>query len=381
MNTATKMQRARISLLLDEPFFGALLLNLQPVEDRTGQFTKTMATDGQRLYWSTKQVEVWSEPEIKTVLAHEVLHCALLHHLRRGDRDSKAWNVACDHAVNLTLEACNDEARAKGRPVPFEWPKSTPPIMDKAHIGKAAEDIYCAPVDQQGGNGNQQDNGDGMGGVKDDPGAADEAEAGQQEANWKQAVVQAAAAAKGRGSVPASMAKLVEEILNPQPRWQELLRRFITDRASDDYSWFRPNPRYISTGFILPSLYSQRLGTIAIVRDTSGSTQDWQGAILSELSGIISETQPAKVIVIDADAEVQRCLELEASDSLPVDALGGGGTDFRPALARLEDFSPACCIYLTDLDGTFPDCPPSYPVLWATNSQSQSAPFGETIAI
>lgn len=392
MNAKTKMQHARIGLLLDEPFFGALLLGLTSIEDKAGQHTKTMATDGVSLYWHTGQIEKWSEAEIKTVLAHEALHCALLHPLRRGNRQPSDWNVACDHAVNLVLEQCNEDAIAKGRPAPFAWPHDCQPLKDAQHKGKSAEEIYSdAQQSNQGdqtdpngqpgqGQGNGQPQlGDGMGDVLDAP-APDQSSKDSLEATWKQQAVQAAQAAKGRGNVPSEMAKLIDELLNPKVSWQEILRRFVRDNAKDDYSFARPNTRYAATGFILPSLHSQKLGTIAIVRDTSGSTQDWQAEILAELAGIISEAQPSKIIVIDADASVQRVLELDPSDPLPTDAIGGGGTDFVPALEALEQFDPLCAVYLTDLDGRFPDAAPNFPVLWATNSEQQ-APFGETIKV
>lgn len=390
MNAQTKLTRARISLLLDEPFFGTLLLNLRQMEDKTGA-VPTMATDGERLLWSANLVEKLTERELKTVLAHEVLHPGLLHHIRRGERDPRLWNIAADHAVNLILESCNQEAKAKNRPAPFPWPAWPKPVMDARFSGMSAEAIYDALRQEGGGGSGQNPNGqpgqpgaDGepsLGEVNDAPEAQDEAGKGEQETRWKKAIIDAAQAGKSRGTMPAEMRKLVEDILAPKADWREILRRFIRDRATDDYSWLRPNPRYASTGFILPSLHSQRLGTVGIIRDTSGSTQDWQAEILAELAGVIHEAQPAKVVVIDADAKVQRVLELEPGDALPADALGGGGTDFRPALERMEGFSPVCCVYLTDLAGSFPDHEPSFPVLWATAEQCAGAPFGETIRV
>lgn len=378
MNAKQKMQRSRIALLLDEPFFGSLLLGLQPREDKDGTVAKTMATDGVSLWWNTERVGKWSEAEIKTVLAHEALHCALLHPLRRGDRQPEQWNIACDHAVNLILEACNDEAREKGKAPPFVWPHDCAALMDKAHVGKSAEEIYCAAPERSGG-GDGDGQGGGMGDVLDAP-VPDPASKDALEAQWKMNVVQAAAAAKARGTVPAGMRALVDELLNPRVNWRETLRQFIRSRAADDYSFARPNMRYAASGFILPSLRSERLGTIAIIRDTSGSTQDWQKEILAELAGLMAEARPEKVIVIDADACVQRVLELEPGDALPTDALGGGGTDFRPALTELEKHEPVCAVYLTDLAGTFPDVEPAFPVLWATDSDDR-APFGDTIKI
>ena len=43
---------------------------------------------------------------------------------------------------------------------------------------------------------------------------------------------------------------------------------------------------------------------------------------------------------------------------------GGGGTDFRPAIAEAAKWNPDLLIYLTDLEGDAGD-EPAFPVLWA----------------
>ena len=40
------------------------------------------------------------EKEWRFVLAHELLHAALRHDLRCGDRDPYLWNIACDYVIN-----------------------------------------------------------------------------------------------------------------------------------------------------------------------------------------------------------------------------------------------------------------------------------------
>lgn len=402
MNAATKIQRAKIGLLLGESFFGNLLLGLKQIEDKPGALTKTMATDGVRLLWHGPFVDKLAEPEVRTVLAHETLHAALLHPLRRGDRDPKQWNVACDHAVNLHLEACNEAARAKGEAEPFPWPKGFEPLKDPAYAGMAAEEIYGAIAkkrseegnegDGQGqgqGQGNGQDKGDGdgdgdsmgdgLGEVLDAPG--DEAQQQEQEANWKVALVQAAQAAKAQGKLPAGMARLVQEQINPPPRWQDLLRAFIRETCKDDYSWVRPNPRYLQSGFILPSLHSQRLGKLAVAIDTSGSVDEpLLNEFLAEVEGIVHECRPEKIVLIDCDAQVNSIREVEPCDPIPRDFAGGGGTSFLPVFEALENDPPVALIYFTDLYGSFPDNEPGYPVLWATKEDG-TAPFGTTIKL
>lgn len=66
--------------------------------------------------------------------------------------------------------------------------------------------------------------------------------------------------------------------------------------------------------------------------------------------------------------------------NLLADDVGGGGTDFRPVFAYLEEqaIMPQSLIFLTDLCGQFPEEGPNYPVIWAATTTAQ-APFGETI--
>src|SRR3990167_2830674 len=392
MTTKKKMTRARIALLLDQVFFGALLLNLKPVEDKAGQ-VPIMGTDGARLIWNAKGVDQLTEPALGTVLAHEALHCALLHHLRRGDRDIKGWNRACDEAVNNILEEANEQARAAGKAEPFPWPDLPGIPKDPQYRGKAAEEIYyhlkqqptqpgVGPQDGAGssGSGSGQQPGESLGDVLDGP--ADEAGQQAQEAQWKCAIVQAAAAAKGRGQLPAALARLVDDIINPSTPWQEILRAFVRENCKDDYSWTRPNARYAASGFILPSLHSQRLGRIAVAVDTSASIDvTLLNSFLGELEVLMHECRPAGVTLIDCDAHVNNVRELEPTDPLPRDFAGGGGTDFRPVFAALEADPPAVLVYFTDLDGTFPDTEPGYPVLWASYDTGREAPFGSTIQL
>lgn len=387
MNADKKFSKAKIGLLLDEPFFGSLLCNL---DCKPAKGIKTMCTDGIRLKWDPAFVDSLDPKVVSTVLAHEVLHCALTHQLRRGDRSAKRWNKACDYAVNSILEDANETAKASNKPLPFPWPTDPPPLLNSVFRNMGAEAIYSQLPDDpppgkpgQGGAPGQDDQ-PGMGEVEEPEGAKDEAQRNEEEARWKVNLQNAETMAKGRGTIPAALARLLDELLRPETPWEELLRRFVKDNARDDYSWLRPNPRYMHTGFMLPSLHSQKLGQIVVAIDTSGSiAPETLRRFCSELDGILSEARPAGVVCIDCDAEIGRIIELQPGDILPKEWTGGGGTDFRPVfdyVAR-QGIEPACLIYLTDLDGTFPDNQPGYPVLWGSYQTEDKAPWGETVRI
>ena len=98
-----------------------------------------------------------------------------------------------------------------------------------------------------------------------------EAEKAQNAQDWKIATQQAAQAAKMAGKLPRSLARYVEELLEPVVDWREALRQFVDQIARNDYTWTRPNSRYFSRGLILPSLYNQEIPPLVVAVDTSGS--------------------------------------------------------------------------------------------------------------
>jgi predicted metal-dependent peptidase len=121
-----RIQKARTTLLLDHPFFGTLLFRLGAKPSRA---IATMATDGICLFYNPEFAETLNAAELAGVLAHEVMHPALQHHTRRGDRNQARWNMACDYAINpLLLDAG------------LTLPKDV--LIDSRFRGMSAERIY-----------------------------------------------------------------------------------------------------------------------------------------------------------------------------------------------------------------------------------------------
>jgi predicted metal-dependent peptidase len=121
-----RIQKARTTLLLDHPFFGALLFRLGA---QARSSIATMATDGVSLYFNPQFVETLSAAEIAGTLAHEVMHPALQHHTRRGGRNPRRWNIACDYAINPMLVDAG-----------LTLPKDV--LLDNRFRGMSAERIY-----------------------------------------------------------------------------------------------------------------------------------------------------------------------------------------------------------------------------------------------
>jgi hypothetical protein len=188
------------------------------------------------------------------------------------------------------------------------------------------------------------------------------------EEEWKLASAQAAQSAQARGMLPGWMKEMISEELAPRAPWQQLLREFMTATARDDYSWSRPNRRHVHQGLYLPSARSERLGTMVLFVDTSGSMPSVLLAeFVGEVNAILDELKPERLIAIQCDAVVNEVTEYGPDDyPVQIEWKGRGGTAFTPAFDWVEanlDEPPECAVYLTDMFGDFPD-DPGYPVLW-----------------
>jgi len=397
MPVAERIRKARTALLLDHPFFGALLFRLKGEECRS---IPTMATNGVVLRYNPAFVDLLNAATLAGVLAHEVMHPALQHHTRRAKRDPRRWNEACDYAINpLLLDA--------GLILPDDV------LVDPRFRGMSAEQIYSlreaeaqpesggesgsaqSMSDDQGSElsdqtGNDSNDGSpsvpesqgGIGQVIDAPEAGEDESVNEEQAReWEIAVNQAATLAQQAGKVPAGLRRTLEGAAEAKVDWREMLRRLWSDTIPADSSWMRPNRRHIWSGLYLPGVVREGAGEIAIAVDCSGSVNARQLRLFeAEIRSILEGQRPERVHVLYFDAEVHKVDTYVAGEMLHLEPVGGGGTDFGPCFDWLNEHGvrPQTMVFLTDLYGTFPDSAPDYPVLWASNGGRQ-APFGSVI--
>jgi predicted metal-dependent peptidase len=395
LSPAARIQKARTALLLDHPFFGSLLFRLGA---RPTTSIQTMATDGISLFYNPDFVDTLNAAELIGTLAHEVLHPALQHHTRRGDRNRKRWNIACDYAINPLLL----DAR-------LTLPKDV--LIDHRFRGMSAERIYnlieeqvTAPSEQstsgepssEGGSGDEPslpNQGEsepnapvtpgGFGQVLDapEPEGDDGDSVAEQARDWKIAVEQAENVARLAGKLPAGVTRSLEQSEAAGVDWRELLRRAWSETIPSDYSWMPPNRRHIWAGLYLPGVRSEGAGEIAIAVDCSGSINARQlGLFESEIRSILEGQRPSRVHVLYFDTEVHKVEVYEAGQPIALTPVGGGGTNFVPCFCWLDErgIVPQTLVFLTDLCGAFPREAPAYPVLRAS-TESGRAPFGQVI--
>jgi predicted metal-dependent peptidase len=365
------MIEARTRICLSQEFWHTLVLRLSLKEEK---MVPTAATDGHSLLYNPEFISSLTNEELEGIWVHETMHCALGHiwRLPRLQHQMKA-NIAADFAINpLLLDAG------------YSLPSGC--LYDEEFKGKSAEWIYDQlpdPPEQQGSPA------PGQGEPILPPPEAD----GQDpqadptvEQDWKQALSDVAEAAKRRGDLPAGLEDIVDRALKPRTDPLSELMRFVAERAKDDFSWRRMNKAYAPHGLILPSLYSERVGPIAVWVDTSGSC--WHKPLLSKFlawcQALLDDFKPSELRVYQGDAKAQDTRVYEFGDDIELKVKGGGGTDVEPiiAAAMKEDTPPVAFIGLTDMYANFGPEPP-VPVLWVTHTDPRHCkiPFGQVIHI
>jgi len=405
-----KIQKAKSSLILDSvlSFYATILYRLDMKIEKTDfkvltiengkeveKEIPTMATDGLSILIDPRWIEGKTVEEIRGVLIHEAWHIIAKHHIRFAELCSnkhefalEIWNIAAD----LTIDPVLHKAGLLNNPNLEKIVKSFNIRLSEVE-GKTAEEIYELLLQRNNIKqilvASEKMNQHGM--VKPYPkkGNGDLKKASQQ---VDMMVSQAYAASKMQGSVPAEVERLMDRLRRARLPWREILARFITTTVKDDYSWKLPNKKWIQQGFYLPSLYSQEVGKIVFLADTSGSQGKKEiTECASEIMGILSMFPKLELLIIYVDSHVAGHEVITQNDvPLNLHPKGGGGTDYKPGFEWLQEqgIEPLCVIYYTDgYCDSFPREIPDYPVLWILGSTTSNdetnwkTPFGEVIKI
>ena len=375
MDGLEEFTKARSQLVLTNPFFGTLSLRLKPIPDES---IATACTNGEYIKYNPKWFLRLREQERIGLIAHEVMHVALFHMIRRDNRDLVRWNIAGDYVINGALIKSN-----------FILPHTE--LIDPQYDDMSTDNVYALlPEDIKDGAGPgdvllvSSDDPGGCGSVVDHPSVSDGSATGKFEAEIEVAVQQAADIAKAMGKLPGHLQTLIEKALAPKVDWKMALARFLRANNKSDFTWIKPNRRSISRGLYLPSLHTPCLEEIAVAVDTSGSvSEDELLQFTGEITSILHDTNPERIHFLQCDTEVRSDDEY-TRESLPLKITykGRGGTAFSPVTEYINEKHPgvSALVYLTDLESSnFGDQPP-YPVLWVTTSSTE-APYGEIIQI
>lgn len=400
------VEDARLRLVAAFPALAPVCLGMRKEPRALGA---TIACNGAVLAFDPDRVVAayrGDPDEVARDLLQAMLHCLFLHPFALRHDDPRAWGLACDVAAEAAaLEACT------GR-LPSARDARLRAALDdlQAAIGPlTSANVYRAVRERAGGTGPlaRRDLRDLAGlAARDDhalwvPSPAGRAPAthavgggdgsqGGQAAIWRARAARVAATVRangdGRGLQEGGAFACNLRLARRKPaRLEDFLRAFCAPeevlRASDeefDYIAYTYGlAHYGNLPLIEPVEYrpAPKLATFAIAIDTSGSTQ---GALvrrfvdraLGAVRGALGSHSEVHLLQVDACVQRDDVVRTPAD----VDALarnfsvrGGGGTDFRPTFAYLDDRVAEGALadlrgllYFTDGRGTFPVSPPPY---------------------
>jgi predicted metal-dependent peptidase len=181
-------------------------------------------------------------------------------------------------------------------------------------------------------------------------------------------VAQAATVAKMMGDMPGALERFVDQILAPQVPWYEKLRHLMSEMKPDDEDWSRRNRR-CRTAY-LPTDYSEHMGGVGIINDTSASIGDDELIKMnSEANSVIEDLKPEWVRIMWADTRVASEQLFEPGDPFTPKPAGGGGTDMRVPLKEMEKYEPEVVLLFTDGDTPWPKEEPPYPLIVCCTTQ------------
>lgn len=440
-----RLTQGAILLLRVVPFYSMIIMGMKKEFDYN---EKTAATDGTTVFYNPYFVLSLTVAEVAFLIAHEALHIIFLHHTRRGDRDADLWNQAADYIINyiltytsnmlkmpkgglfdkrftnkLTTEQVfnilnqkknqpqnqngqgqpqNQNGQGQGQDAqqqnsqnnqsqsqPSQQQNQGQPTQGQNKPGQSQQTTQGQQGKPQGNQSQSQNQGQetgqnwDFGGVREATGTPQEIKKKEEETKVK--ITQALNAAKKMGNLDAEIETIVRHTIKAEINWVSELQEFMQpDR--EDYSYSRPNRRYLSTGFSLPSLYNEQLGAIAMIGDCSGSmdAETFQ-TIANESSDILNLSSEEELHMALVNTKVVKTFTYTRGDSIQIPAEGDGGTDFRPGFEWANQINAQMVIYFTDGEcELFPEQTPDYPVLWVIKGKECAwkpfvPPFGQVL--
>lgn len=398
-----RIKRVRITTQQDKTaFFGYLLMYLNPVE--TPKFG-TMGVDQKgNLYYDPEWVNSLTEEQLRGTLIHEILHLALETFLRKGNRDAMiislhadgsikptlVWNLSSDFAINLLVkqngmelppnvcydekynnwmaEEIYDDLMKKFKNMPKFTSYAVMESEDKLNgeqegegqLGKDSKEQVQSKAGKDKNSGEEKE--------KEGEGEPDKPKLNATPINWRDKLIEAALNAKARGCTPLGMDRFFEKSLFPKANWRALLRRFVSEIMKSDYTFNRPNRRFIHSGLYLPSKVQDDGLELILGIDTSGSiSQDDLSQFYAEVISI-RDAFNCKLTVITCDAQIHEVIKVKNHEKLDIKMKGGGGTDMCEIFRYIDEkkLKPKVVIVLTDGYTPFP-APKDirFPTVWA----------------
>lgn len=328
-----RIDQAKIAIMMEQEtaFYSALLAGLKL---NVGRLFPTAATNGIDLWINPDFIHELDTPLLMFVMMHEIMHVALDHcnwEIQKG-LNRYVLGIAQDHFINLYLQEMGYTV----------WEHA---YCDPKYTGWSSMQIYHDIMqDPPEEPPNWQP--DALG--KPDDMTPEEFKT-RIEDNMIKAAMQAEMAGQP-GSVPGHIAVKIKEMVAPELPWNLILYKYMDKYCKDDFSWSRPNRRFLPQ-FYLPNMAGEKLGGVFSGIDVSGSMMNEIDEVMAENRYIKELTAPQWFHLVTFDTELHHDKIYEEYDHLPEGELpdgGAGGTYVEPLIEMIKEERPVFALIFTD---------------------------------
>ena len=309
------------------------------------------------------------------VLLHETWHVALKHIIRAKqipEENFLLFNYAADYVINDSLhldgvqlwESCLHDDKYRGwsteqvyKDLLADPPEEPDPsyldieVTDSSSTGKEEETVNTAVQDKL-------------------------------DRILMKAATQAELS-KSQGHMPGEVKRYIDDLKEPKLDWSIILHRYLNEFIKTDYSWSRPNRRYMPEHY-LPTLHNPGMENLAVAWDLSASvTEEEISIMMTEVEEARRKLQPVTTTVVTFDSKVQAEQHIQLHTPITdVGLVGGGGTWFDPVIEHFQKNPPNLLIIFSDMCAQPITKIPDFPVIWVGINAPENVPkqpVGEVI--
>lgn len=388
-------------LMLDQPFYGLLLLNLNKEwSDKVP--TAGVGLDGinYKLYINPEFWTTLTEDQKKGLLQHELMHIAFFHiteykHLRNHELANISQDIEINQKIQadwLPPEGCTLDKFADYGLLPDEGTNIYYDKLSKESQkgpGNGAGQSLLDAIQEAIDNGTMKTQGQGKNNMNVPQHDWDDFENltdTEQKLVDKQLEVMLSEVVdqvqKMRGTVPANVLQRLEALKKIEPpkfNWRAYLRRYIGNSAKNS---IRKTKRKQSKRFELDfGIKIQEHSHILIAIDSSASVSD------DEIYEFMNEIHHMykcghDFTLVFADTQMQDPIKYRPS--LPIEIKKRGGTDFNPVVDYYLQYRKkyTTLIYLTDGEAPAPQAPVKN-ILWVLSTRCSNTDHlpGKTVKL
>ena len=362
-----KIEKAYKKLLIENPFYGLFLLGLSKVIDKSIE-TACVRKRGINCelvinpeYWETQD-----DMQQLNLIQHEIYHIVFQHmFMTPFFKNHEVLNIAADCEVNSYLQNLDNTWI-----IPSMF-NAEPKLGTKTYYDIIMNQTPPPPP-QRGGDGNGSN---GLPNTKDDHSSwgkeFQECSDAEKQLIQNQINSQIKTAAeqtiKMRGTIPAEMQAIVDELFKPKPRvfdWKAYFRRMLGSIYDINIKKTRRKESIRFPG--AAGIKHKKKVSILVAVDTSGSVND------EELKDFFSEITyiykaGARITILECDAAISANYEYTGKWTGKVHSRGG--TDFQPVIdyyrKNMKDY--AALVYFTDGECSIPNNVPR-DTIWVITS-------------